>query len=64
MNLDILYLASELTGDAKYSKIATKQAWKSIDTFIRPDYTTNHVIDFNRDGTVKRAMTHQGTEHR
>lgn len=62
INLDLLYLVSELTGDKMYSDIATCQAWKSINTFIRPDYTTNHVIDFNRDGTVKRARTHQGID--
>ncbi|ORY35085.1 Six-hairpin glycosidase-like protein [Naematelia encephala] len=60
MNLDLLYMATELTGDTSYADIATQQAHKSLKAHVRPDYTTNHVVDFNRDGTVKKCMTHQG----
>ncbi|WOO79141.1 Unsaturated glucuronyl hydrolase [Vanrija pseudolonga] len=60
MNLDLLYLASELTGDPHYATIATRQADKSLTAHIRPDGTTYHVVDFNQDGTVKKSMTHQG----
>lgn len=60
MNLDLLYLASELTGDAHYATIATRQADKSLTAHIRPDGTTYHVVDFNQDGSVKKSMTHQG----
>ncbi|OXC62093.1 hypothetical protein C358_02507 [Cryptococcus neoformans MW-RSA852] len=60
MNLDMLYEATELIGDPKYAHIATQQAEKSLNSHVRPDYTTYHVVDFNQDGNVKKCMTHQG----
>lgn len=60
MNLDMLYEATELTGDPKYAHIATQQAEKSLNSHVRPDYSTYHVVDFNQDGSVKKCMTHQG----
>lgn len=60
MNLDMLYEATELTGDPKYAQVATQQAEKSLNSHVRPDYTTYHVVDFNQDGSVKKCMTHQG----
>ncbi|AFR98229.2 glycosyl hydrolase family 88 [Cryptococcus neoformans C23] len=60
MNLDMLYEATELTGDPKYAQVATHQAEKSLNSHVRPDYTTYHVVDFNQDGSVKKCMTHQG----
>ncbi|KIR71930.1 glycosyl hydrolase family 88 [Cryptococcus deuterogattii CA1014] len=59
MNLDMLYEATELTGDPKYAHVATHQAEKSLNSHVRPDYTTYHVVDFNQDGSVKKCMTHQ-----
>ncbi|WVQ83740.1 hypothetical protein IAT38_005884 [Cryptococcus sp. DSM 104549] len=60
MNLDMLYEATEITGDPKYAHVATQQAEKSLHSHVRPDFTTYHVVDFNQDGTVKKCMTHQG----
>lgn len=62
MNLDMLYEATELTGDPKYAHVATHQAEKSLNSHVRPDYTTYHVVDFNQDGSVKKCMTHQGEQ--
>ena len=62
MNLDMLYLTSEITGDMRYADIATRQAEKSLKAHVRPDGTTYHVVDFHQDGTVKAKMTHQGYE--
>ncbi|ODN77026.1 hypothetical protein L202_05571 [Cryptococcus amylolentus CBS 6039] len=62
MNLDMLYEATELTGKPIYAEIATSQCEKSMHSHVRPDFTTYHVVDFNQDGTVKKAMTCQGFE--
>ncbi|AFR94588.2 hypothetical protein C343_02672 [Cryptococcus neoformans C23] len=56
----MLYEATELIGDPKYAHIATQQAEKSLNSHVRPYYTTYHVVDFNQDGDVKKCMTHQG----
>lgn len=60
MNLDLLYLATQLTGDKKYADIATAQAERMTQTHIRPDGTTYHVVDFGRDGSSPQGMTAQG----
>jgi len=60
MNLDLLYLATELTGDRKYAEAATSQAEKTMNSHVRPDFTTYHVVNMNRDGTVDSCFTHQG----
>ena len=65
MNLDLMFLATELTGDAKYQQIAISQAEKSSKTHIRPDFTTNHVVNFDpTTGDATAAYTHQGGSHR
>lgn len=60
MNLDLMYLATKLTGDEKYAAIATRQAEKSQTAHVRPDWTTYHVVDYNQDGSVKKGFTGQG----
>lgn len=60
MNLDLLYQATELTGDNRYADIATTQAERMIQGFIRPDGTTYHVVDYGKDGSSMNGMTHQG----
>jgi unsaturated chondroitin disaccharide hydrolase len=61
MNLDLMFLATELTGDQQYRNIAISQAEKSSKTHIRSDYTTNHVVNFDpRTGEKTAAYTHQG----
>lgn len=60
MNLDLMYLATELTGDAKYATVASTQAETMIRTHIRADGTTYHVVDLGRDGSAPKGMTAQG----
>lgn len=60
MNLDLMFMASELTGNSQYAAIAEEQAEIMMSSHVRPDYTTYHVVDFNQDGTIKSHMTHQG----
>lgn len=60
MNLDLMYLATELTGDMKYADIATAQAERMGQTHVRPDGTTYHVVDHGSDGSNPQGMTAQG----
>ena len=61
MNLELLFDATELSGDSTYYKIAVNHADNTIKNHYRPDYSTWHVIDYNReDGTVRHRNTHQG----
>lgn len=60
MNLDLLFLATELTGHKKYAEVAISQAEVSAKGHVRPDFTTYHVVNLNRDGTVGSCLTHQG----
>lgn len=60
MNLDLLFTASKMTGNAKYKDIAIHHAQTTMKNHFRPDYTCWHVISYNNDGTVERRQTHQG----
>lgn len=61
MNLDILYQATELTGDPQYANAANAQADVTERTFIRDDGTTYHVVDLSpHTGEVLSRFTHQG----
>ena len=44
MNLDLLFMASKLTGISKYKNIAVQHANKTKDNHFRPDYTCWHVV--------------------
>lgn len=61
MNLDIMYQATELTGDARYASAATSHARVCARTHIRDDQTTYHVVDFDpRTGEVQARFSAQG----
>ena len=62
MNLDLLFLASRLTGDDKYKDIAIRHADTTMKNHFRDDYTSWHVVSYNDDGTVERRQTHQGKD--
>ena len=64
MNLEMLFRASEITGDPVYHDIAVKHARTTIEQHFRDDYSTYHVIDFNPEtGEVQNRHTHQGAFH-
>lgn len=65
MNLDLLYVASEITGDPKYAAKATKHAETTLnDGPIRPDFSTYHMVVYDpTTGTRKAGLTVQGYEH-
>ena len=61
MNLDMLYEATQLTGDPKYAHAANLQAEKSMTTHVRSDGTTFHVVNMDQNtGKPLEFMTHQG----
>jgi unsaturated chondroitin disaccharide hydrolase len=61
MNLDLLFWASQQTGDPQFAQMATAHARTVIRHQIRPDFSTAHVIDFDPEsGAFLKQDTHQG----
>ncbi|KIY62716.1 glycoside hydrolase family 88 protein [Cylindrobasidium torrendii FP15055 ss-10] len=61
MNLELLMVASELTGDSHYSDIAHSHAKTTMVNHIRDDGSTWHVIEYNENtGAVMDKRTAQG----
>jgi unsaturated chondroitin disaccharide hydrolase len=64
MNLEMLFRATELTGDSVYYDIAVQHARTTMAEHFRDDYSTYHVIGFNPEtGEVLQRHTHQGAFH-
>lgn len=63
MNLPILYWASEESGDPRFRQIAIEHANTVMNTFIRPDGSVNHMVDFDPEsGEVLATPFGQGYE--
>ncbi|MEM1358694.1 MAG: glycoside hydrolase family 76 protein [Bacteroidota bacterium] len=60
MNLELLFLATQLTGDDKYANIAKSHADQTMKNHFREDNSSFHVVSYNPDGTVEKKNTHQG----
>ncbi len=61
MNLELLFDATEFSGDSSFYNIAVTHADNTIKHHYRSDYSTWHVIDYSKeDGTVRHRNTHQG----
>ena len=61
MNLPLLWWAYEETNDDKYYNVAYTHSKRTIEEFIREDYSTVHVIDFDLEtGEIIRKITAQG----
>ncbi len=61
MNLSLLYWASEEIGDERFKKIAMRQMDMSLRDHIRPDGSTNHIVDHEIDRVgVKNILAGQG----
>ena len=62
MNLEMLYDATEFTGDSTYYNIATQHAETTLKNHFRPDHSSYHVIDYDTiTASVRLRNTHQGT---
>ncbi len=61
MNLELLFVATELTGDSVFYEHAVRHANITIEQHFRPDNSSYHVVDFNPEtGAVNERVTHQG----
>lgn len=61
MNLELLFWASEYSGDKSYYDIAIKHANTTLKNHFRPDFSSYHVINYNsKTGEVKQKKTAQG----
>ncbi len=61
LNLPLLYWASSVTGDSKYSDIAHKHIKTCLSYSIREDGSTYHTVFMNKaDGTFSHGATCQG----
>lgn len=61
MNLELLFKASEFTGDPKYKQIAISHANTTMKNQYRPDFSSYHVIDYDPEtGAVRKKTTAQG----
>lgn len=61
MNLELLFAATQLTGDSSFYKIAVTHANTTLKNHFRPDNSSYHVVDYDTiTGHVVKRTTHQG----
>jgi unsaturated chondroitin disaccharide hydrolase len=61
MNLELLFKATELSGDSSFYKIAVKHAETTMKNHYRLDYSSYHVVNYDTiTGKAKKKLTHQG----
>ena len=61
MNLEMLFRATQITGDSVYHKIAVDHANTTLANHFRPDGSSFHVVDYDpSDGSVRMKCTAQG----
>lgn len=61
MNLELLFWATQVTGDSSYYKIAVNHANSTLENHFRPDGSSWHVVDYDTvTGKVRLKCTHQG----
>lgn len=61
MNLEMLFRATQLTGDSIYWKVAVNHANTTLKNHFRPDYSSYHVVDYDpQTGEVRKRQTAQG----
>ena len=61
MNLELLFKASDLSGDLSFKKIAISHADQTMTNHFRKDYSCYHVVDYDKvKGGVRSKCTAQG----
>lgn len=61
MNLELLFRASELTGDGRFKEMAVTHANTVLQHHVRDDDTTCHLVVFDDEtGCALAQLTHQG----
>ncbi|MDR3218902.1 MAG: DUF2264 domain-containing protein [Dysgonamonadaceae bacterium] len=62
MNLELLTLASSLTGDNRFYTMGKSHADKTMEDHFRPDGSSYHVVSYDSlSGKTINRVTHQGT---
>ncbi len=61
MNLELLFRATQLTGDSTFWHIAVSHANTTLRHHFRPDHSSYHVVDYDPlSGAVRKRLTAQG----
>jgi unsaturated chondroitin disaccharide hydrolase len=61
MNLEMMFKATDFSGDSSFYKIAVTHADNTMKNHFREDYSSYHVIDYDPEtGAVRARNTHQG----
>lgn len=61
MNLELLFFASKVTGDAYFRDIAIKHSETTLQHHLRPDFSSYHVLNYDVEtGLPVNKETHQG----
>ena len=64
MNIPLLYWAAEETEDPRYKQIAMMHADTAMGSFIRPDGSSNHIVEFDPNtGELVQTFGGQGYEN-
>jgi unsaturated chondroitin disaccharide hydrolase len=61
MNLELLFAATQLSGDSSFHRIAVQHANTTMKNHFRADNSSFHVVDYDTvSGNVAQKTTHQG----
>jgi unsaturated chondroitin disaccharide hydrolase len=61
MNLELLFAATQLSGDSSFYRIAVQHATTTMNNHFRADNSSFHVLDYDTiTGKVVQKTTHQG----
>jgi unsaturated chondroitin disaccharide hydrolase len=61
MNLELLFAATQLSGDSSFYRIAVQHALTTMNNHFRSDNSSFHVLDYDTvSGKVVQKTTHQG----
>jgi len=64
MNLELLFWATDVTGDSTYYNVAFNHALTTLKNHFRSDNSCYHVVGYNPEtGAVEKKNTHQGYAH-
>lgn len=65
MNLELLFRATEITGDPSYYNVAVKHADTTLENHVRADNSLYHALNYDsRTGTIKGYQAGQGASER
>ncbi|MCD7973073.1 MAG: glycoside hydrolase family 88 protein [Candidatus Azobacteroides sp.] len=63
MNLELLMFSADKFNAPRFSGIARAHADKTAESHVRPDYSTFHVVEYDKmNGAIVKQKTHQGYE--